>query len=180
MPLSWNEIRERALTFSNTWADEASERAEAKTFWDDFFNVFGLNRRRVASFERHVKTINGRHGFIDLLWRGVLLVEHKSRGRNLVSAHQQALEYFQGLTEVDLPRYVLVSDFQRFQLTDLESGEEHEFTLPQLHRNVQLFGFIAGYRSTNFREEDPVNLEAAERMGVLHDKLLEIGYAAMR
>ena len=177
MPLSWNEIRERALAFSNTWADESSERAEAKTFWDDFFNVFGLNRRRVASFEQHVKSIDGRDGYIDLLWRGVLLVEHKSRGKNLTSAHHQALAYFKGLVEADLPRYVLVSDFHRFRLTDLDSDEVHEFTLPQLNRNVQMFGFIAGYRSTRFREEDPVNLEAAERMGLLHDKLLEIGYS---
>jgi hypothetical protein len=80
MPLSWNEIRDRALAFSREWADECSEDAEAKSFWDGFFNVFGSTRRRVASFEAPVKRDTGT-GFIDLLWKGVLLVEHKSRKR---------------------------------------------------------------------------------------------------
>jgi hypothetical protein len=35
MPLSWNEIRSRAIAFSTEWADESAEHAEAKTFWDE-------------------------------------------------------------------------------------------------------------------------------------------------
>lgn len=66
MPLSWNEIRDRALIFSREWADEQSEDAEAKSFWDGFFNVFGVTRRRVASFEAPVKKGDGHGGFIDL------------------------------------------------------------------------------------------------------------------
>jgi hypothetical protein len=54
MPLSWNEIRDRSLAFSREWANECSEDAEAKSFWDGFFNVFGITRRRVAFlFERY-------------------------------------------------------------------------------------------------------------------------------
>lgn len=83
MPLSWNEIRSRALAFSREWEGESSEDAEAKSFWDGFFNIFGVTRRRVASFETPVKKEDGRGGFIDLLWRGVLLIEHKSRGKDL-------------------------------------------------------------------------------------------------
>ncbi len=91
MPLSWNEIRSRALAFSREWEGETSEDAEAKSFWDGFFNIFGITRRRVASFETPVKKEDGRGGFIDLLWRGVLLVEHKSRGKDLDRATRQAL-----------------------------------------------------------------------------------------
>ena len=66
MPLSWNEIKDRALAFSRKWDDESSEDAEAKSFWDDFFNVFGISRRRVASFEEPVKKLGDKHGYIDL------------------------------------------------------------------------------------------------------------------
>lgn len=83
MPLSWNEIKSRALAFSKEWESEASENAEAKSFWDDFFHIFGISRRRVASFELPVKKLGDKQGFIDLFWKGVLLVEHKSRGRDL-------------------------------------------------------------------------------------------------
>ena len=83
MPLSWNEIKTRSLAFSKEWQDETSEDAEAKTFWDGFFNVFGITRRRVASFEVHVKELDDKDGYIDLFWKGVLVVEHKSRGKKL-------------------------------------------------------------------------------------------------
>jgi hypothetical protein len=176
MPLSWNEIKDRALNFSREWADEASEDAEAKSFWDAFFNVFGVPRRRVATFEQRVKKIDGKDGYIDLLWKGILLVEQKSRGKNLDRAFDQAKDYFPGIQDRDLPRYILVSDFARFRLYDLEEDTEHEFTLKNLYKNVRLFGFVAGYQTTSYKEQDPVNIQAAERMGKLHDKLKAIGY----
>ncbi|MGJ4728753.1 class I SAM-dependent DNA methyltransferase [Luteimonas sp. SDU101] len=177
MPLSWNEIKDRALRFSREWVDEASEDAEAKSFWDDFFNVFGVSRRRVANFERRVKKLDGKDGFIDLLWKGVLLIEHKSLGKDLDRAHTQARDYFHGLTDAELPRYLLVSDFARFRLYDLEGEVEPvEFALKDLHKHIRRFGFIAGYQARSFKEQDPVNVAAAERMGKLHDALKAAGY----
>jgi hypothetical protein len=176
MPLSWNEIKSRALTFSNEWKDEVSEDAEAKSFWDDFFNVFGISRRRVATFEQQVKKVDDKTGYIDLLWKGVILVEHKSRGKSLDRAYQQAKDYFPGLKEKELPRYILVSDFEHFRLYDLEGGEQTDFMLATLVDHVHLFGFIAGYEKRTYKEQDPVNIEAAELMGRLHDKLKAIGY----
>ena len=181
MPLSWNEIRDRALKFSREWADETSEDAEAKTFWDSFFDVFGVSRRRLASFEHPIKKDDGKGGFIDLLWRGILLVEHKSRGKDLDRAFKQATDYFPGLKERDLPRYVLVSDFARFRLFDLEGEQEPvEFPLKDLHKQVRRFGFIAGYQVRAFKDQDPANIRAAERMGKLHDALKASGYEGHR
>ena len=39
MPLAWNEIRQRAITFSRNWSNAARERAESQTFWNEFFDV---------------------------------------------------------------------------------------------------------------------------------------------
>lgn len=86
LPLSWNEIRDRSVTFVREWEGESSEQAEAKSFCDAFFQVFGVSRRRLAAFEKHVKKADGGDGFIDLFWPGMLLAEHKSRGKNLDSA----------------------------------------------------------------------------------------------
>ncbi len=176
MPLSWNEIKSRAISFSKEWEHESSEDAEAKSFWDDFFNVFGISRRRVATFETAVRKADEKQGFIDLLWKGVILVEHKSRGKSLDKAFQQAKDYFPGLKEHELPKYILVSDFQRFRLYDLDSGSMAEFELREFAGQVHLFGFMAGYEKRAYKEEDPVNIKAAELMGRLHDRLEEIGY----
>jgi hypothetical protein len=176
MPLSWNEIKTRATAFSNDWQDESREQAEAKSFWDAFFNVFGISRRRIASFEEPVKKSDDKGGFIDLLWRGQLLVEHKSRGKSLDKAFTQALDYFPGLKERDLPKFILVSDFAKFRLYNLETNEQIEFALKDLYQNVKLFGFIAGYTTQIIKPQDPINIKAAERMGKLHDALKAVGY----
>jgi len=208
MALAWNEIRSRALAFSKRWEHETSEDAEAKAFWTEFLNVFGIDRKRVASFEEPVKKLGDKQGYIDLFWKGMLLVEHKSRGKDLDKAYIQALDYFPGIKERDLPKYVLVSDFARFRLYDLDppsppaplplagegsvlpsphevgrgrsaaegEGAFQEFDLRDLHKNIKLFAFIAGYQTRAIKPEDPVNIKAAELMGKLHDALKDIGY----
>ncbi|MDO8549132.1 MAG: class I SAM-dependent DNA methyltransferase [Ignavibacteria bacterium] len=176
MPLSWNEIKSRAVRFSKEWENETDESAESQTFLNDFFYVFGITRRRVASFEKRVHIESGREGYIDLLWKGIILIEHKTRGKNLDKAHQQAIDYFPGLKEEELPKYILVSDFARFRLYNLEENTQHDFVLKDLVKNVKLFSFIAGYQISTFKDEDPVNIKAAEKIGRLHDKLKAIGY----
>lgn len=176
MPLSWNEIKNRAVEFSKEWENETREHAEAKTFWDDFFNVFGISRRRLAIFEKHVKKLGDKDGFIDLFWPGTLLVEHKSRGKNLDAAFDQSTDYFEGIEDYELPKYVIVTDFYKMRLYDLEEDTEKEFRLRNLVDHVQLFSFMAGYQKRTYKESDPVNIEAAELMGKLHDKLKENGY----
>lgn len=175
MPLSWNEIRTRAVAFSHDWKDAVDENADAKTFWDELFNVFGVKRRRVATFEHRVKH-DGKRGFIDLLWKKVVLIEHKSRGKSLTRAHVQAKDYFPGLKDADLPRYIIVCDFANFKIHDLESGDVTEFELKDLPNQILSLGFIAGVEKREYKEQDPVNEEAAEALGQLHDELKKVGY----
>ncbi|MFH1268452.1 MAG: DNA methyltransferase, partial [Planctomycetota bacterium] len=181
MPLSWNEIRSRAVAFSKEWSAESREQAEAKTFWDEFFRVFGLTRRHLASFEEPVKNLGGNYGFIDLFWKGVLLAEHKSRGKDLGKAHAQAMDYVQSLQREDrrdeVPRYIIVSDFARLALHDLEEDVTVEFPLDEFHRNVNHFGFIPGYKQHKLEPEDPINIRAVQIMGDLHDALEAGGYS---
>lgn len=176
MALSWNEIKDRAIKFSKEWADTSNEEADAKPFLVDFFNVFGIIQKKVASFEHRVKKLDEHDGYIDMLWKGTLLVEMKSKGKNLDKAYQQARDYLHGLKQHELPKYILICDFDIFRLYDLETDNLTEFHLSELVNNVQHFGFIAGYQKREFKEQDPVNIKAAELMGKLHDKLKAVGY----
>lgn len=176
MTLSWNEIKSRANTFSKKWEDAANEDSQAKPFLIDFFEVFGITDKRVATFEHAVKKHGGKDGYVDLFWPGIMLVEMKSKGKDLDRAYDQAIDYFSGIKERDIPRYVLVSDFQRFRLHDLSTGNVVEFALKTLYQNVKSFGFIAGYQTQVIKAQDPINIKAAERMGKLHDVLKDVGY----
>lgn len=175
MPLSWNEIKSRALAFSRTWADAADENSQGKPFWLAFFEIFGITDKRVATFELAVKKHGGGQGFVDLFWPGMLLVEQKSLGKNLDAAFDQALGYFPGLAERDLPQLIVVCDFARMRVHRLATAERPaetvEFALKDLHKHIRLFGFMAGYKAQTIRAQDPVNIKAAERMGKLHDAL---------
>ena len=177
MGLNWNEIKSRALQFSKTWADACNENSQAKPFWIAFFEIFGITNKRVATFELNVKKLGGAQGFVDLFWPGVLLVEHKSLGKNLDDAVDQAVDYLHHLKEYELPQLVVVCDFASFRVRILATGETVEFELRHLHKHVKLFGLLAGYKVQDIRAEDSVNIKAAERMGRLHDALKASGYS---
>jgi len=176
MPLSRIEIRRRATAFAKEWADAADEDAEAKSFWDGFFQVFDVNRKRVATFEHHVKKLNGADGFVDLYWPGKLVVEHKSKGKSLDKAHDQAMDYLHGLKDHELPRYIIASDFARIRVHDLEAKASTTIALAELPKRIELFDFISGWSAPKPLEQDPVNRRAAELMARLHDELKASGY----
>ena len=176
MRLSWNEVRARAAVFAEDWKDAAYEKGETQSFYNDFFQVFGVRRRNVARYEEHVAKLDNRSGFIDLFWPGVLLVEQKSAGRDLGQAYAQAGEYFDALPDLERPRYILVSDFRTFELHDLDEREVVEFPLADLPAHVESFGFILGVQRRTFRDQDPANIKAAELVGRLHDALTEAGH----
>lgn len=176
MALSWNEIKDRALRFSKEWKNTINEEADAKPFLDAFFDVFGITRKKIGTFEHKVKKLSDADGYIDLLWKGTILIEMKSRGKNLDKAFQQAIDYTHGLKQNELPKYVLVCDFYIFRLYDTEEQTTLEFTLDELVNHVQSFGYLLGYQKKTYKEQDPANIKAAELMGKLHDRLEEIGY----
>jgi hypothetical protein len=182
MPLSWNEIRDRSIRFSKDYAETISEQGERQSFWNDFFEVFGMKRRMVASFEEPVRKISGQWGYIDLFWKGTLLVEHKSRGKSLDKAQSQAQDYVQGLINdgrrEESPRYLIISDFENIALHDLDEGSSLTFELKDFHQNIHAFGFIPGYKQHKLKDvEDPINIRAVELMGELHDALDDGGYS---
>ena len=125
MQLSLREIRQNAMAFAREWKGVESERAEAQTFWTALFGVFGIHRRSVASFEEKVRNLKGKYDRIDVFYSGVMIGEHKSRGEDLSKAASQAFDYVQSLTREgrhsEIPKFIVVSDFARIVVYDLEA-----------------------------------------------------------
>jgi hypothetical protein len=176
MTLSMNEIRARCARFAEQWRDASDEDAEAKSFWDALFEAFGANRRQLARYEHPVKLPGGTTKFIDVLWKTQLLVEQKSRGKNLDDARAQGQDYIPYLPADARPRYLVVSDFARFDVEDLHTGERHQFRLEELADNASVLGFLGGYQPRRPSLEAPVNIQAVELLGDLHDALKEGKY----
>lgn len=176
--LTWNEIRTRAAQFAARWKDATQENAESQTFWNEFLRVYGVDRVRVATFEKKVKGLPKRsgRGRVDLLWPGLFMAEHKSAGRDLDEATLQALDYVAALPEHERPQWVAASDFGRMRLMEVATGEADEFELAALPDNVERFAFLIGRQLRRQQQSDPVNLNAARQMGKLHDLLAAAGY----
>jgi len=151
-------------------------------------------RRSVATFEHAVANARGSYGFLDLFWPGVLLVEHKSRSASLAKAESQAFSYVLDLVRDGrhdaVPRYIVLCDFARVALYDLEPEDQRdlplfddgrayhltEFPLKELHRHVRDFAFIKGEKPVRLDPEDPANLKATQLLADLHDALESTGY----
>ena len=175
MPLSFKDIKNNAHQFINDYTDAVKENAESQSFLNAFFEIFGINRKRVASFEHQVKTDDKGTKRIDLFWPGVLLVEMKSTGQNLDKAYQQGMGYFKGIKDEELPRYVMVCDLNAFKLYDLEDGHDYAFELHELVDNLHLFDFMQGKQIQDITEFD-LNEKAAILLGQLHDALEDSGF----
>ena len=74
----------------------------------------------MVSFEKNVQKPGNKAGRVDVFWPGTLLIEQKSRGKDLNAAFTQDNDYFHGLTNDELPPYVIVSDFARIRLVDVD------------------------------------------------------------
>ena len=176
---SWNEIRKAATAFSKRWKDAYDEKSQAQSFLKEFFAVFGVDAVTVATFEHRVKFPDGSQGYADCFWQGRILVEMKSRGKDLDAAFQQALDYVRALRDASqTPRAIVVSDFARIRFYNLEKDcALAEFPLCDLWKKVSLFGFMAGLDGDDeIREQDPVNRKGVEKMARLHDAMKAVGY----
>ncbi|MDR0464694.1 MAG: hypothetical protein LBG94_06205 [Treponema sp.] len=190
MPLTWNEIRLRASQFCDEWKDKsrtAIEKSDAYDFMTDFFNVFGVSRKRVAILESRInigvekdlfgENISSKKGYMDLFYKGNIIIEMKSPGKDKAKAYLQAKEYAENLNDKDLPSCILISDFLSFDYYYLDENKNPEiFLLEDLVNKVELFGFLAGYKDVEYKAVNPVDIEAAEHMGELHDALKENNY----
>ena len=171
--LTRNEVRRRLSAFAKQWHDATRENADAKLFWARFYECFGIRPESATIYEKQVAKIGGGHGFIDSFIPGKLIVEHKSRGKCLDAAFNQAADYFTALPEAERPRYIITSDFARFRLTDLRSDTTHECTLQQLSKRADWFGFLLQDEPTEPAEESPADRRAAYQVSRLHQALLE-------
>jgi hypothetical protein len=172
-------MRARAVTFAARWKDETSEKSESQTFWTEFLEIYGVERKRVALFEQLAKRAStGNYGFIDLYWPGVLIAEQKSAGKDLEEAERQALDYLTAIKQSDFPGLVITSDFARIRILDLEAKEPKpvEIKTADLGKEYERFLFIAGYAKQTFEHEVEANVEASGLMGELYDAAEAAGY----
>ena len=192
-----DELRAQAVQrvneFVSRWAaGKHHERQEAPQFECDFLGVFGLNYRD-ARLEHRIRGADGEITYADLFWPGELLIEMKSSGASDYKkwkADDQAFGYVSGIPAAhELPKVVIVSDFNNVRLYDLrprmahggwdgERPEPVEFPLPDLAKesNFAMLQFLIGREDLFCRGQVEVDRKAAEELGKLYTLLEEKKY----
>lgn len=178
--LSWEEIEDRAAGFKKTWEKQkGAERQQAQSFLRDFLLVFGVENPldNEGEFEHKCPKEVGDDGYIDYFLPRKIIVEMKSKGKDLGKAFEQVKDYVFHLPAEEMPELVLVCDFDRFELYHRTTAEHVSFRLKDIRKYIRHFANIAGYETQRIYDEQlEVNIQAAMKMAKIHDALREFGY----
>jgi len=167
--------------FAERWKDRTREKQESESFWQEFFrDVCGLTDLREANIEFQKTVIsqkNNKDNYIDVFWKDTMLVEHKSAGKSLDTAEQQARGYLSALPPVLRPPVLLMTDFARMRIVEYLTGESIEFPLVDLPKHVARLERIVlqrlpGAAATQIEADQ----KAAKLMANLYVELEKNGY----
>lgn len=183
------ETKQRAAAkkFAGYWADKGYEKGESQKFWIDLLeHVFGVED--VSDYIRFEdKVVLDHASFIDGFIPSVhVLIEQKALGTDLekgakqsdgkiLSPFQQAKRYAAELPYSQRPRWIVVCNFEQFQIYDMENprGEPERILLKDLPRDYRRLNFLVDAKDGNLKRETAVSVAAGDIVGKIYDALLK-------
>lgn len=170
------EIIDNALKFITLHKEDKDERQQAQMWIRDFLEIFNIPIQKInIGFEWRIN-IDGSQKYADHLLNGLLLIEMKSKKQKLDKAKSQAYKYVMNLDNEDIPKFVMLSNFNTIQLIDLTNNKTIEFNVKYLHKYIDNFNFLLNKIQDTHIPMNPVNAKAAKLMESLHDYILESKY----
>lgn len=179
--------RQAVRKFITDWAGHGDEKQDTSRFWMGLLrNVFGIEEpEKFMEFELPVKLAHT--SFIDgYIPQTRVLIEQKSRGISfkkglkqsdgqLLTPYQQARRYAGYLPFNQTPRWIVVCNFEAFEIHDMNfpNGEPEVIPLADLEKEVHRLQFLVDTGNTTIQKEMEVSLQAGELVGVLYDAILK-------
>lgn len=179
--------RQAVRKFIADWAGHGDEKQDTSRFWTGLLrNVFGIEEpEKFIEFELPVKLAHT--SFIDgYIPQTRVLIEQKSRGISfkkglkqsdgqLLTPYQQARRYAGYLPFNQTPRWIVVCNFEAFEIHDMNfpNGEPEVIPLADLEKEFHRLQFLVDTGNTTIQKEMEVSLQAGELVGVLYDAILK-------
>lgn len=181
------EQKTAAKQFAAYWATRGDEKQDTQSFWLSLLRtVYGVeNPAQFIQFEVPVKLdhVSYIDGFIS---ETKVLIEQKSASVDLnrgykqsdgtfLRPYEQARRYAGFLPHDQNPRWIVVCNFQQFQIHDMNrpNDEPETVLLADLEKEFHRLQFLVDTGSTLVKKEMEVSLQAGEIVGVLYDALLK-------
>ncbi len=180
------EKRTAAAKFAANWQGRGDEKQETQRFWIELLTkVFGVDGSTAIAFEVPVKLDHT--SFIDGYIESTrVLIEHKGRDIDLkrgykqsdgsmLMPYQQARRYAGYLPHDQNPRWIVVCNFQEFQIHDMNrpNDEPEVVKLADLEKEFHRLQFLVDTGSEHIKKEMEISLQAGDLVGVLYDALLK-------
>ena len=181
------EKRTAAARFAADWKGRGDEKQETSLFWIALLQkVYGIEEPdKYISFEVPVKLDHT--SFIDGYIESTrVLIEQKGRDIDLrkgykqsdgsmLTPYQQARRYAGYLPHDQNPRWIIVCNFQEFQIHDMNrpNDEPEVLKLADLEKEFHRLQFLVDTGSEHIKKEMEISLQAGELVGVLYDALLK-------
>lgn len=176
-----------ARAFAQRWAGRGDEKSDTQTFWLEMLGqVLGApNPFELIRFERSVKL--GHKSFMDAFISSThVLIEQKSLGVDLdtpqrqsdgtlLTPFRQAARYNSMLPYSERARWIVISDFARIRVYDMETPEAppRVVTLANLADELDRLDFLVNPKVESIRrQEEALSIRAGELIGKVYDLLL--------
>lgn len=187
------EQRAAAKQFAQDWQARGDEKQDNQSFWLALLQkVFGVAEpEKYINFEYPVLVDDGRKEkgttkFIDgYIAKTRVLIEQKGRGIDLtigyrqsdesfLTPYQQARRYGGYLPQSEQPRWIIVSNFDEFDIHDMNRPNDSPeiVKLCDLEKEYHRLQFLVDTTSEHIKKEMEISLKAGELVGVLYDALL--------
>ena len=181
------EQRNAAARFVANWKGRGDEKQETQAFWLALLQkVYSVEEpEKYISFELPVKLDHT--SFIDGYIESTrVLIEQKGRDIDLrrgykqsdgsmLTPYQQARRYAGYLPHDMNPRWIIVCNFQEFQIHDMNrpNDEPEVLKLADLEKEYHRLQFLVDTGSEHIKKEMEISLQAGELVGVLYDAILK-------
>ena len=181
------EKRNAAARFAADWKGRGDEKQETQAFWLALLQkVYGVEEpEKYISFELPVKLDHT--SFIDGYIESTrVLIEQKGRDIDLRKGYKQsdgsmltpfgqARRYAGYLPYNQVPRWIVVCNFQTFEIHDMNrpNDEPEVLQLADLEKEFHRLEFLVDTGKEHIKKEMEVSLQAGELVGVLYDALLK-------
>lgn len=185
--MNHKEQQKAAKIFSKKWEGRGYEKGESASFWLSLLSeVFGVEYPdELIRFEERVMLDNT--SFIDgYIPSTHVLIEQKSIDKDLGKAikqsdgtlltpFQQAKRYSSEQPYSERPRWVVISNFKKFRIYDMEkpTGDPEILYLKDLEEEYYRLSFLVDENDDNIQKATEVSIKAGELVGLLYNALLK-------
>ena len=175
-----NVLKSNLVEFSK-WKEaycKGYEKGEAQIFLDRFFKAYGYEgtKEAGANFEQLVKkgSQKGGSGFIDCIFKDIVLIEMKKGGSDLTHHYNQLLTYWVQCTPK--PKYAILCNFDEFWIYDFNVQVQlpvQVLKTSELSKHPEALLFMLGKQPKFNRNLVEITQRAVEVVSQVYNNLID-------